>query len=880
MKNVKKLLLCLTVIVAVFAASIVPASATSQGGSASEIKAPKKIVSLVFDDSSSMYWGEIDSWAEANYATQVFAALLNPQDEFYITYMSEMVAREVDLSDPQAAADKVRTTQTRWSGTPLQSVEVAQQKLESINESDPNTQYWLVIMTDGVFDNVGSNYEDIIDACDSLKGKTMSNGSSLRVFYYGIGSGALEVPDDPANGLETEKSDDIVGTLNDVANTISGRLKYDDKDITFVDDNTIEVSSEIPLYSLSAFTQNSQAEVTSARMENAEGNTLVLDFNNVKVQSPDPDDIFAEDSDSGYENLVAPDLYGNVSVISNENQVIPAGKYTIEFSAPIDKESLVLMYQPAVTLVLTMTIGGNEVKTGAQVTEGSNIELHMTLVDPSTGEEMDQGLLPSGTEYEIVEKGDQGTETASGFSMTVDNIQPGPYTFTGQLTIPGMIPVYSNTIGIDVLKYQPNPGIHLTITQKGSVQDDVVYDNVEGINLLTSLEADDLITVKAEAIDKNNGEPIDPSKLSDPENWNISYQVDGNEEGSKPANEYKDIKLLPGENVIVCDYETGGLTAQETVEFNVPDPAIYALETERDPGSFYRRDLNKKENADTAPIVWIVRDEDADRDGIGDGNPQRLSKNETTGTRQLILDGVTVERDDFGFLPNKAGFLNAQIELVQNDDGSYSAVPRTGVFKKLLIPYLITTGHYHVNTVLDVNSVKQEVVVEVRGKLTDWIPLLIEMLITWLIYRIVYMLFFKAKFARGQSLNLSAYSKGGGGKCIELAGQNEQIVLKPYGEHPFSKKPAMIRVKTLGVTVYATATGSACIKTYGAYSGDWGQNTAASNKFDKIKKDIKAQTKLRDEKQSGEPDITQLSSNEIYFYEGGNTLYSLSIING
>ena len=878
MKVLKRLLLCLIVITAVSFAEIMPVFATSQGGGGAEINAPKKIVSLVFDDSSSMYGENVDSWAQANYATQVFAALMNPQDEFYITYMSELVSREVDLSDPQAAVDKIRTTKTYWGGTPLESVEVAEQKLENINESDPNTQFWLVIMTDGAFNDATSKYNDIVDACNKLKGKTMSNGSSLRVFYYGIGSYSAEVPEDPTNGLESENSDNIVGTLNDVANTISGRLKYDDQDITYVDEKTIEVSSEIPLYSLTAFTQNSKAEVISAKMDNAEGNQLILDYNNVKVESPETDDVFADADVYDYSDIDTPDLHGNVSVISNQSKVIPAGKYTIEFSDEIDKESLILMYQPAVTLVLTMYKDGNEVKTGSQVTEGSDIELVLTLVDPSTGNEMDLNLLPSGTDCEIVLKDDRGTDSASGFTMTVDDIQPGAYSFTGQLTIPGMIPVFSNTISIDVTEYRPEPAIHLTIIQKGSVQDDVVYDNVEGINLLSSLEADDVITVKAEAFDKNTGEPIDPSKLPDPENWNISYKVDGNEVGSKPSNEYRDIKLMAGDNTIVCDYETGGLTAQESVEFNVPNPAVYALEAENDPGSFYRRELNIKENIDKAPVIWIVRDEDLDRDGIGDGNPHRLSKSETTGTRQLMLDGVTVERDSFGFLPNKAGFMNARIELVQNDDGSYSAVPSTGLFKKLLFPYLITTGRYHVNTVLDVNSAQQEVVVEVNGKLSDWIPLIFEILISWLLWRIFYMIFLKPKFAK-RIMNLSVYNKGGNGRCIELAGQNEQILLKPYGEHPFSKKPAVMRVKTLGISVFASDRGNACVNTYTVYaSGKWGYNLSGSNRFDTIKRDITEQTKLRKEGNSGEAETTPVDETPLYFFDGGGRLYALSII--
>ena len=893
MKGVKKLLLCLIVIAAVSLAEIMPVFATSPGGSGSEVMAPKKIVSLVFDDSSSMYEDGVDSWAEANYATQVFAALMNPQDEFYITYMSKCdvdgagnvigSAGEVDISDPQAAADKIRTTMTDWNLTPIESVMVAEEQLASIDESDPTTQFWLVIMTDGEFQINTDNetYQSIQKACDELKGTPMSNGSPLRIFYYGIGSSSYSVKDDPGNGLEAEKSDDIVGTLNDVANTIAGRLKYDDKDIKFVGEKTIEVSSRIPLYSLSAFTQNSQAEVTSAKTEDTEGNELVLDFNNAKVQSPEPEDVFGPKSErvDGFEDIESPDLHGNVSVISNQDQVIPAGKYTIEFSAPIDKKSLVLMYQPAVTLALTMFIDGNEVKTGAQVTEGSDIELRMTLVDPSTGKEMDKSLLPSGTDYEIVEKWDQGTETASGFTMSVDDIQAGSYSFTGQMTIPGMIPVYSNTISIDVLEYKPDPGIHLKIIQKGSVEDVIVYDNIDGTNLLGSVEADDVITVNAEAIDKNTGEPIDAAKLSATENWNISYQVNGNEEGSKPSNEYRDIKLIAGDNAIVCDYEAGDLAAQEIVEFNVPNPSVYALEAENDPGSFYRKELNKKENVDKAPVIWIVRDEDADRDGIGDGHPQRLSKNETTGTRQLKLDkdNVTVERDDFGLLLNRVGFLNARIELVQNDDGSYSAVPRTGFFRKLLFPYLITTGNYHAIAVLDANSAQQEVVVEVRGKLSDWITLIIELCVIFTICYILYLIFWKPKFKKDRKLHIYAFARGEDDELSPIAAQTRTMFLKPYGEGSplrfIRPGPSCHRIPYIGIKIYPSTTGQPQFNPdeVGCY---WG--TARGDDFVEILEKIKEQTERRDNgKGHNHSKPVSLGGVRTYFAKDDNTLYAI-----
>ena len=126
---------------------------------------------------------------------------------------------------------------------------------------------------------------------------------------------------------------------------------------------------------------------------------------------------------------------------------------------------------------------------------------------------------------------------------------------------------------------------------------------------------------------------------------------------------------------------------------------------------------------------------------------------------------------------------------------------------------------------------------------------------------------------------MSVYNKGGNGRCIELAGQNEQIVLKPYGEHPFSKKPAVMRVKTLGISVFASDRGNACVKTYTVYaSGKWGYNLSGSNRFDTIKRDITEQTKLRKDGSSGEADTTPVDDTPLYFYDGGGRLYALSII--
>ncbi len=140
-----------------------------------EVRASKKIVSVVYDDSGSMIG---DRWSYANYSMQALIALLNEQDELYITFMSKPdVSQEISLSSLQASVNMIHDMAvTRY--TPEQAIDTAVSRLESIDEPDPSTQFWFIVMTDGeIFDDLESqgNVIDIQSKMDSYKNLTMSN---------------------------------------------------------------------------------------------------------------------------------------------------------------------------------------------------------------------------------------------------------------------------------------------------------------------------------------------------------------------------------------------------------------------------------------------------------------------------------------------------------------------------------------------------------------------------------------------------------------------------------------------------------------------------------------------------------------------------------
>ena len=124
----------------------------------------RKVVSLVYDDSTSMNG---DKWAYANYATQVFTGMLNNEDKLYITYMSAVQddpshePDEVDLSSGaiQKSVDSIRDHDDRQD-TPFAAVQTAYDKLLDVDDSNPNTQYWLVVISDGDFNEIIKESDD------------------------------------------------------------------------------------------------------------------------------------------------------------------------------------------------------------------------------------------------------------------------------------------------------------------------------------------------------------------------------------------------------------------------------------------------------------------------------------------------------------------------------------------------------------------------------------------------------------------------------------------------------------------------------------------------------------------------------------------------
>ncbi len=406
----------------------------------------RKIVSVVYDDSGSM---KSDSnWVYASYAMQAFAALMNENDRLFITYMSETNDNpnydppSVDLSNEgiQASVDRIRTHFAE-SWTPYAAVEAAFSKLCSIQDESPNTEYWLVILTDGQFQdlNRANLSEDFLTR--SLSGyaaTVMPNGSTPKITYLAIGSGATFPDDRNSQGIYVYKSsgtNDLVHVMSEMANRISGRMKLAAGDLKKTDPNTLRLHSDVPLLNIAVLSQRSDVRILEVRYE--EGGTLNL-FRQVSVAYPE--------GIGGREPVRA-----QACLINNGDRNINAGNYTITFDGPVDTNDLVVMFEPALELRLRVSINGmdcDDLRELSGTHEGDVVDLRCELFEIGTGNAVSPDLLPEGTRFalEVLENGmAASSDDTSDLSLEGYTLTHTPTAFRAEIEIPGLRPIQLDT---------------------------------------------------------------------------------------------------------------------------------------------------------------------------------------------------------------------------------------------------------------------------------------------------------------------------------------------------------------------------------------------------------------------------------------------------
>lgn len=405
------------------------AIAGSIAAHASSIK-PKKIVSIVYDDSGSMY-DAMNSWEYASYGIQAMAGLLDEDDVLYVTYMSNPeVYVEYSLSNKQDSVDKIRSHNTSGA-TPAKSIATANSVLQDYysSHSSEASDYWLITFTDGGLNEdavMEDEVEDAVSADDAM-------GFKLNNMYFPLGDDAL-IKNEKTDGVSVfDKNGDgkpdkladgnaFVEALGIEADIISGRIRIDKPQIKKTGDNTLEFKYGLPLYSIEVLSQKSAAVVEKAACVE---NELTI-ASSVALQAPDK---------------MSDELKGTATLINNKPSNIPASTYTIQFKDKVNIDSIVIMVEPAISIKLTVERNGEKISSGDPLTEGEKLNLKGTVVEAGTDNPIDISLLPADTAFET------GYRAASDSDNAAENhyddllLKAEETEFYTSVTIPGCLPI-------------------------------------------------------------------------------------------------------------------------------------------------------------------------------------------------------------------------------------------------------------------------------------------------------------------------------------------------------------------------------------------------------------------------------------------------------
>lgn len=395
---------------------------------------PKKIVSVVYDDSGSMR-NKSNTWEYASYGIQTLAGLLDKDDVLYVTYMSNKTEyKSYNLKDKQDAIDSIRSHKI-FSKTPYKAIETANKALVDyyVKHSSDKSDYWLITFTDGSLNDADSVESVVADAYELDK----KEGFQLNNIYFPLGKKAM-IRNEQINGVRVydgnsdgtpdkiKTGDEFIEALGKEADQISGRIRINKDDIKLEGSNTLKFKSALPLYKIVILSQKSDAIVKAAKCPECD----------LSISSP--------------VSLRAPEkltsaLKGTATEINRGDKNTPASTYTITFKDKVDLNSIVVMTEPAIEIKLTVLKGKKPVRNIKDLTEGDLVDIKGKIVEAGTDKTIDESLLPDGSSFKTGYKIGGGKDSSSSLFYKNIRLKLDDTELYTSITLPGFLPIKDTT---------------------------------------------------------------------------------------------------------------------------------------------------------------------------------------------------------------------------------------------------------------------------------------------------------------------------------------------------------------------------------------------------------------------------------------------------
>jgi hypothetical protein len=440
-----------------------------------------RIVSVVYDDSGSMNEGGSKNWAYANYAMQAFCALLNKEDQLYITYMSDpQQTHPVDLSGSvQPSVDSIRN-HFASSSTPIAAVDTAFLKLASVPSPGAGSEYWLVIITDGQFEygpNENVAKGEIGRMLTGFSNRKMPNGLAAQLIYLSIGSSADRPDADEGKGIyvyprEASNAVDgsqIVDAISEIADKISQRTRIPEEKVQEPSSTELSFESLLPLLNIAALSQKSSAAIVEATA----GGAALAAAKTARLAYPESSRAVTDTS-----------LNGAAFLFANGNKNIPAGTYSFKFSEPVAKGSVVFMYEPAVEIRIKAFKDGKEVADLSALHAGDSIDAEAKVYEIGTDREIPHEELTREARQTLtyLEGGRVAAQSkASILAIKGVTLNDEDCSFKASLEIPGYLP-FESAIDFRPKGDAPPPVYSMLATppQDPSIDRSRLFENAKG----------------------------------------------------------------------------------------------------------------------------------------------------------------------------------------------------------------------------------------------------------------------------------------------------------------------------------------------------------------------------------------------------------------
>jgi hypothetical protein len=316
----------------------------------------------------------VDRWAQAKYAMEVFAAMLDPKDTMRVYYMSDFdniglnkgkldAPHRIEIKGSASAkdrVDRVHETVTESHNTPYDTVAKA---FADLKKSDADEKS-LVVMTDGEYNYLNGQLNENIPVNDYFK-QYIDERSDLKIYILAMGTDFKTVFKEVPGRIFLEQakdSKDIRGKITSICFEIFGRNKLD-----FTNEAKREFYFDVSMKELLVFAQGDDVKVNGIK---GSGSYKPSEAVNVRYSEK----AATSDNFANNPNVVIPrELTG---VVAFFRMAIPKGTYSLDITGA---DKVEVYYKPDVGVDIKLLQNRREVRAN-NITEGK-YRVQFSIVD-------------------------------------------------------------------------------------------------------------------------------------------------------------------------------------------------------------------------------------------------------------------------------------------------------------------------------------------------------------------------------------------------------------------------------------------------------------------------------------------------------------------